>query len=413
LPSAIEPSIAQARNALALTPIQRYDSRDKNAEVRMKGSLKPVFFVLTVVLLPGILHAQLDKIVIPAGTPEDQALQAIANEQDAQKKLSMYQDFLQRFSSNPAAVAYGNWQISQYYQGAGDLPKALAYGDKALASSPHNLDILVSQANIAQQMKSDPKAFDYAIRGGEAYNSIAKQPKPEGLGDQDFAARVEDEKAGARSSYEFLEAAGYNAIASENDAKTRMAEIERFTPAFPDSRFEEQITQYAMMSLTDLKDMNRLVAYGEKTLAANPNSLGTLTLLANAYADDPRPGSLQKSANYAQKAIEVAKAGAPDADRSRKLAAGVAHSTLGYVYMKQDKTAAAIPELKSASALLKGEDDQSYALAMYRLGFAYGKLNKVTEARDVLMEAVKINGPVQQPAQELLAKVNAARAKGK
>jgi predicted Zn-dependent protease len=81
--------------------------------------------------------------------------------------------------------------------------------------------------------------------------------------------------------------------------------------------------------------------------------------------------------------------------------------------MRQEKTAAAIPELKSATALLKGEDDQSYALAMYRLGFAYGKLNKVTEAREVLTEAVKISGPVQQPAQDLLAKVNAARAKGK
>lgn len=379
----------------------------------MKRSLMPVFFVLTVVLLPAFLHAQLDKIVIPAGTPEDQSLQAISNEQDSQKKLTMYQDFLARFSSNPAAVAYADWQISQSYQSAGDLARALEYGDKALASSPHNLDILVSQANIAQQMKNDPKALEYAVRGGEAYNSIARQPRPEGLSDQDFASRVEDEKAGAKSGYEFLEAAGYNAIASENDPRARMAEIERFTPAFPNSRFAEQITQYAMMALTDLKDMNRLVAYGEKTLAANPSSLGTLTLLANAYADDPRPGSLTKSVAYAQKTIEVAKADAPDADRSRKLAAGVAHSTLGYVYMKQDKTAAAIPELKSASALLKGQDDQSYALAMYRLGFAYGKLNKVSEAREVLMEVVKISGPVQQPAQELLAKVNAARAKPK
>jgi tetratricopeptide (TPR) repeat protein len=379
----------------------------------MKRSLRSVLVVLALVSLSCLLHAQLDRIVIAAGTPEDQALQAISNEQDRQKKLAMYQDFLEKFSSNPAAVAYGNWQISQYYQSAGDLPKALDFGDKALTSSPHNLDILVSQANIAQQMKNNPKTFDYAVRGGEAYNSISRGAKPEGVSDQDFASRNDEEKTSAKGSYEFLEAAGYNAIVNEGDAKARMAEIERFTPAFPNSRFDEQITQYAMMSLNELKDMNRLVAYGEKTLATNPNSLGTLTLLANAYADDSRPGSLAKSATYAQKTIDVAKADAPDADRSHKLAAGVAHSTLGYVYMKQDKTAAAIPELKSASALLKGQDDQSYALAMYRLGFAYGKLNRVTEAREVLTEAVKISGPVQQPAQDLLAKVNAARAKGK
>jgi hypothetical protein len=58
-----------------------------------------------------ILHAvaQLDRIVIPAGTDEDKDLQAISSEQDAQKKLTMYTDFVQKYSSNPAAVAYGNW----------------------------------------------------------------------------------------------------------------------------------------------------------------------------------------------------------------------------------------------------------------------------------------------------------------
>ncbi len=367
--------------------------------------------LVAVLSIPG--YAQLDRIVIPAGTPEDQALAAISNEQDTQKKLAMYQDFLQKFSSNPAAVAYGNWQLAQSFQTAGDLQKALEYGDKALAGSPHNLDILVSQAGIAQQLKDNAKVFDYSTRGGELYNSITKQAKPEGMSDQEFAQRVDDEKNGAKSSYEFLEAAAFNAIAGEPDAAKRMVYIERFTPAFPNSRFQEQIASYAMMSLSELKDTPRLIAYAEKTLAADPNNLPALLLLAGTYADDPKPGSLPKAVTYAQKAIEAAKADAPDADRSRKVSAGMAHGTLGYAYMKQDKTAAAIPELKSASTLLKGQDDQQYAIAMYRLGFAYAKLNKVSEARDVLQEAVKISGPVQQPAQDLLAKVNAARAKGK
>jgi tetratricopeptide (TPR) repeat protein len=369
--------------------------------------------ILIVISLPLLLQAQLDKIVIPAGTPEDKALQTISNEQDTQKKLPMYEAFVQEFASNPAAVAYGNWQISQYYQTAGDLQKALAYGDKALASSPHNLDILVSQANVAQQMKNNGKVIDYAVRGGEAYNSINKEAKPEGMSDQDFASRLEEEKNAAKSSHEFLEAAAFNAIVEESNAKTRMGDIERFTPAFPNSRFEDQVASYAMVSLSELKDMSRLVAYGEKALAANPNSLATLTLLSTTYVEDPKPGSLSKAIAYAQKTIEVAKADAPDADRSRKLSAGVAHSTLGYAYMKEDKTAAAIPELKAAAALLKEQDEQQYAIALYRLGYAYAKLNKVSEAREVLTEAVKIAGPVQAPAQDLLTKVNAARAKGK
>jgi tetratricopeptide (TPR) repeat protein len=360
-------------------------------------------------------NAQSDRIAIPAGTPEDHDLQAISNEQDAAKKISMYQDFVQKYSSNPAAVAYGNWQISQSYQTAGDLNKALDYGDKALAGAPQNLDILVSQASIAQQAKDNARLINYAVKGGAVCTSIGKQAKPEGTSEEDFNRQVAEQKSVAKNSCDFLESAGFNVIASENDAKLRMADIENYSTAFPESKFQDQVSSYAMYTLGpgQLNDQARLFAYGEKTLAANPNSLPALLLLAGTYVDDPKPGSLGKAVNYSQKAIAVAKADEPEADKSRKLSAGVAHSILGYAYIKQDKTMAAIPELKSATALLKGQDDQQYSIALYRLGFAYAKLNKVNEARDVLTEAVKISGPVQAMSQDLLAKVNAARAKGK
>jgi tetratricopeptide (TPR) repeat protein len=360
-------------------------------------------------------NAQSDKIQIPAGTPEDHDLQAISNEQDAAKKLSMYQDFVQKYSSNPAAVAYGNWQISQSYQTAGDLNKALDYGDKALAGAPRNLDILVSQASIAQQAKDNARLINYAVKGGAVCASIGKQAKPEGASEEDFNRQVAEQKSAAKSSCDFLESAGFNVIASENDAKLRMADIESYSTAFPESKFQDQVSSYAMYTLGpgQLNDQARLFAYGEKTLAANPDSLPALLLLAGTYVDDPKPGSLGKAVTYSQKAIAVAKADEPDADKTRKLSGGVAHSILGYAYIKQDKTAAAIPELKSATTLLKGQDDQQYSIALYRLGFAYAKLSKVNEARDVLTEAVKISGPVQAMSQDLLAKVNAARAKGK
>jgi len=377
--------------------------------------IRRCFVVLVVVLLPLLCSAQLDKIVIPAGTPEDQALQAISSEQDGQKKITMYEEFLQKFASNPAAVAYGNWQISQYYQGAGDLQKAVSYGDKALAGAPRNLDIIVAQASLAQQMKDSAKLMEYAFKGGQVYNSISKQPKPDAMSDQDFANEVEQQKAAAKNSYEFLETSAFNAMADEKDAKTRMSYIEHFTAAFPDTRFQEQVSQYAMYTLGpgQLNDPSRLVAYGEKTLASNPNSVPALLLLSNSYVEGSKPGAISKAITYSQKVIELSKANAPDADRSRKLSAGVAHSTIGYALMKQDKTAAAVTELKAASGLLKGQDDVAYATALYRLGYAYAKLNHVDDARSVLNEAVQIAGPVQQPSRDLLAKVNTARAKGK
>jgi tetratricopeptide (TPR) repeat protein len=373
------------------------------------------FLSLASLFLSGQASAQTDKIVIPAGTPEDHDLQAISNEPDAAKKLTMYQDFVAKYASNPAAVAYGDWQISQAYQTTGDFNKALDYGDKALVGSPRNLDIVVSQANIAQQAKDNAKLMDYAAKGGEICSSISKQPKPAGMTDEEFSKQVAEDQSAAKNTCDFLESAGFNVIADESDAKKRMAYIEKYSAAFPDSKFQDQVSSYAMYTLGpgQLNDQARLFAYGDKTLAGNPNSLPALLLLAGSYVDDGKPADLGKAITYSQKAIAVAKADAPDADKSRKLSAGVAHSTLGYAYMKQDKTAPALPELKSAVALLKGQDDQQYSVALYRLGFAYAKLNKVNEAHDVLAEAVKIPGPLQAMSQDLLTKVNAARAKGK
>jgi tetratricopeptide (TPR) repeat protein len=372
-----------------------------------------VVSLFTFNLLAPTASAQVDTIVIPAGTPEDIDLNTIANEHDAQKKVPMYQDFLQKYASNQPAIAYANWQLSQYYQSAGDLQKALECGDKAVAGSPHNLDILTSQVTIAQQLKDNAHIFSYSIQGGEAFNSIEKQPKPADMTDEQFASTVVSQKDANKNAYDFFEGAAFNGIAGENDAKKRMDYIDKFTVTFPKSKMDEQVTSYAMLSLSQLQDNHRLISYAEKALAANPNNLPALLLLANNYVDSSEPGALAKAVSYAQKAIVAAKADDPAADKSQKISAGVAHSVMGRAYAKQSKTLPSISELKSATALLKGNDEQQYAVAAYYLGWDYAKVNKLTEARAVLNEAAGIPGPVQQPVKDLLTKVNTARAAGK
>jgi hypothetical protein len=230
----------------------------------MKGNARRLVFLFLISLFAARANAQTDKITIPAGTPEDRDLQAISNEQDAAKKLTLYQDFVKKYSSNPAAVAYGNWQISQAYQTTGDLNQAIDYGDRALAGAPRNLDILVTQASIAQQAKNNGKLIDYAAKGGEVCSSIGKQPKPEGMTKDDFGRQVAEEQSTAKNSCDFLESAGFNGIASETDARSRMSDIEKYSAAFPDSKFQDQVSNYAMYTLGpgQLNDPARLIAYG-------------------------------------------------------------------------------------------------------------------------------------------------------
>ncbi len=342
------------------------------------------------------------KIAIPAGSPEDKELATIAAEADAQKRIAAYEEFIKKYADNKPALAYGEWQLAIQYLAAGDPAKALEYGDKALELYPNNLDIIVSQVGVAQAMKDYPKTVDYAVRGAAVFHSIATQAKPANVSDTDWASQVAQEQDASKSSYEFLEGAAYSAIAAEKDPNKRMSEIEAFTPAFPKSQYEQQVSQLALYSLQQLNQPQRLEAYGEKALAANPDSVPTLLMLANAYAEDPKQAA--KAVTYCNKVLALT---GNSSEKQEKLSAGLAHSTLGYAYLKQDKLAAAVPELKTAVSMLQ-DDPQAQQAALFRLGFAYAKRNDKSDAVSALQKAAAIDGPYQALAKEMLAKVSAA-----
>lgn len=362
-------------------------------------------------LFASLSFAQIDTLTIAAGTPEDKDLTTIGAEQDLQKKISMFQDFLQKYSSNPMAVAFGNWQLAQTYQAAADLPKAIEAGDKALASSPRNLDILSSQVAISQQMHDSARVFKYAVAGGGIYDSIGTQTKPADMSDESFRSTTETQRQNNKGAYEFFQNSAFAVIASETDAKARMGYIEQFTATFPQSGLDDQLTTYAMMSLGEMQDNKRLIAYGEKAIATNPENMAALLMLANTYVQTPETAA--KSIPYAQKAIVLAKADEPNATKSSKVSGGVAHCVLGRAYALQEKTLPSITELKAASNLLRGEDEQQYAIASYYLGWDYAKLKRLSEARAILSEGARIPGPMQGAIKDLLTKVNSARAAGK
>jgi tetratricopeptide (TPR) repeat protein len=370
-----------------------------------------LFFMAGIVFLTTIaVSAQVATIMIPAGTPEDKALQQITAENDVQKRVAMLQDFLQKFSSNPQAVTYGQWQLAQQYMDQGDTAKALEYGQKAVAGQPNNMDILVFVAGVAQKAKANDVIMDCAMRGGDAFNGIARQPKPEAMDPEAYALRIKQAQDPVRPSYEFLEATALNVMVAEQNVARRMGYIERYLGAFPGSRFQEQVMQLAVATLADMKDSARLASFSEKALAANPNSVSTLVVLAEVFADNSATGAAARAEGFARKAIDLANGQKATEANQLQLYAGLAHSALGNALMKQEKNALAIPELKTACALLKEHSD-AYPAVLYRLGFAYAKTpGKLPDAKATLTELVAIPGPYQQPGRDLLARVQAAAA---
>ena len=356
--------------------------------------------------------AQVAHLLIPAGSPEDKALQAINAEDDTQKRIPMLQSFLQEFAGNPQAVIYGQWQLAQQYLDSGDIPKAMEYGQKAVAGQPNNLELLMFLASAANKAKAYDVVVDCAVRGATAFNGLANETKPDGMSAELFADHIKAAQDPVRGSYEFLEVAGLNAMVAETNAKKRMGYIERYIGAFTGSRFQEQVMELGVSTLAELKDSARLLNFSEKALAANPKSVTTLVVLSEAFGDSPDAAAGARAESYARKALDLAKdpAIAPADAGQLRLYTGLAHSALGYALLKQDKNVPAILELKTATGDLKGQGD-SYSAALYRLGFAYAKTGKLAEAKVALTELAAIQGPFQGPARDLLNKVVAGAAK--
>ncbi len=346
------------------------------------------------------------RISIPAGTPEDNALSAIATEPDAAKREAAYEDFIQKYSSNKPAVAYAEWQLSQQYLAAGDNAKAMEWGDKALQDYPNDLDLIVADTNVAMAMKDNAKIIEYALKGAEVYHSILQQPKPPDVSAADWNNRITEQQFAAKPEYEFLENAAYNAIVAEQDLNQRMNFIEKYTPAFPKSRFEPQVAQIAMYSLQQLNQPQRLQAYGEKTLAADPDSIPTLLMLAGSYAGEAKTAA--KAQEYAEKALKLT--GADPGDSTLKSYAGIAHTALGRADLNRGRTSNAVTELKTAVTQLQS-DPPDQQVALYYLGYAAAKENRKAESVAALERAAAIKGPYQAPAKEMLSKIQSAGKK--
>jgi tetratricopeptide (TPR) repeat protein len=259
---------------------------------------------------------------------------------------------------------------------------------------------------VAQQLKDSAKVVDYAARGATVINEVEKAPKPEGATPEEYASQLAAQKAAMQPNYQYLEIAGYNAITAEQDARKRMPEIETYLQAFPASKFGEPLATLAIVSLQEMKDSAGLAAFGDKMVAKNPNDIRLLTVLASAYVNDA--AHLAKAGAYARKAIELQKKEPGDAGE-RKLA-GVAHSVLGRVLLQESKFPASAAELKTATTFLQDSPDD-LAGAWYYLGFAYAKMERAADAMSALTQAGNIQGPYQQPARDLLAKIKAARSR--
>lgn len=202
----------------------------------------------------------------------------------------------------------------------------------------------------------------------------------------------------AKSQEEF---AAYQKFMREKNPDEQIRLIEDFLLQYPDSELKEFAFQAATQAYQTKNDFERVLTYGELTLAENENNLVALLILASAIPErtgrnDPdRDEKLGEAEQYAKRALDVLPKLPPPAnvtpgqwEQTKREAAATSHAALGMMSLIREDFAKAEAELKLAADLASQPDPVTF----YRLGLSYSFQKKYDLAIEALDKASGVGG---------------------
>ena len=373
----------------------------------MRRSLFSVLALAFLLVAGGrVAGAQIGKVVhIPAGSPQDAALNAISAAPTNSQKLALLDKFLADFGkTDMALVAYE--QYVAIYIADKNYDKAFEAADKGLGVDPDNFGVAYAVFRAAQEKGEPDREFQYGeILGGIVMRFKAK-PVPEGEDAAEWQSRKKDALASVADAVTYVSGTLFEIGRGQKDPKVQAALLQRYVAAFPDSPYAEPAEALVATNYRQMRDYAKMTSFAEGVLAKDPENTAMLILLADDGSD--RGVNLSQADAYAHKALDLlAKAQKPagvtdDQWKQRiSIQQGIAWSSIGQVAIQKKNDAAALDAFQKAAPLLKSEPF-TYARNQYRMGFALLNLKRTAEARTALTEAASLDTPYKPMAQEKL-----------
>lgn len=339
--------------------------------------------ILLILALPAA--AQIGKQpMIRAGTPEDKAMTEIDNAADNATKLTLLAKFVADFGQTDIVLlAYERYVA--IYSADKDYARAFEYGEKALQFDPGSLNAAIGLVRTAQEAGNLQKMFDYGDRAGAILRQYKASAAP---ADTDADAWKELQRLAFERSAEqigYLHSSLLNAASQLSDPAGKVALLDRYIKAFPDSPYlsNAQVLAAAVMTM----QASTWSENGTQLDQADAYAARSLELLAQAA----KPAQLTDEQWARQKALQQ----------------GLAKTAQGRVHVHKGRNTQAVEMLRAAAPLVKS-DATSYAGNQYWLGFALLNLKRNPEARTAFSEAAAISSPYQAQAQKKLAELGPA-----
>lgn len=350
--------------------------------------------------------AQIGKRVsIRAGTPEDRAISEITAATDPAQKLALLDQFLTQYGQGDMALAAYEIYVDHYLQ-AQNYDKAYEYGAKTLELDPDAYTITYRLFRAAQEQGNVERMMDYGLRIGEMVQRYKVRPAPEGMDDATWRSMRTTTLADNEANITYVAYTVFSTAYQTSDPATKAAQLERFVAAFPDSQYAGNALTVVAVTYQQMGQLDKLQAFGEKVLAADPNDVSMLLVLADSWSE--RETGFEKAEEYATRALTALESAAKPESVSdeqwaqqKSIQQGLAHSAIGQVNIRRNRNTPAVEELQTAAPLLQS-DALSYARNQYRLGFALLNLRRLEEARQALTQAAEADTPYRQAALDKL-----------
>lgn len=382
--------------------------------------MRKAFIAILALVMTGVsapLRAQqpCPGLTVVVNSPEDQMMLAVNGADSPQEQVTALDKYAAEHGNAPAMTCANELYTAAYVK-ENDFAKAIAAGEKDLAANylDANLAINLAKAYVGAAEATD-NAFALLDKAPDVIKAEANPSKPSNVSDAAWQSNLQAWADAAKQQRAYMEYAFFQLLGRVPDANKRIQYLDAFSKAYADSPNLGGIYAQYVVAYGGLNNGAKADEYADKAVAASPNDVATLNLVADNYAT--RQVHLDKAEADAKKAVELATAmkkpdGVADADfqAQQNLQLALAHLTLGFVAFQHGsathKMTGAIQELKTASELGKA-DPALQARALFYMGYAYEELSPPNHraAAEALTEAANLQSPWQGQAQALLAKI--------
>lgn len=196
------------------------------------------------------------------------------------------------------------------------------------------------------------------------------------------------------------------------DSRQMVSLGEAFVGLYPNSMYAGAVHGQLVVAYLGVNNVDKMIDSGEKALAANPNNVDVLPLMAWAIprrvnATTPNPvQQLEKAVNYARRAINLLSTMPKPVEmddasfakiKNDKLAQ--CRSGMGTAYVKTGKYDEAVTELSQAVRLDSDPDPVDY----YLLGVANDRTSHFTDSIAAFDKCAAATGPMQAQCRTLSA----------